>query len=252
MGRTLRIGVIDSLSLSSARAAVGSGSAALPVPDLRVSAVTPASQQMLQAIGAWALVDERRIKPYRHMQVWDGEGSGCMQFSADTRVQRSVAPLPRTAETAEGTAPLGYIVENNQLQAALEQRMQALAAAGSSGCLDILTPFSVVDLTAMPGSVASPATATTSPAWHREWVHATLAAPAPAPGTPARPSADASRAAAPSARQVRARLVIGADGPASAVRQLANIGAHGTDYLQQLRVPALVRRNVNLLSVLIE
>lgn len=71
--------------------------------DSRVSAITAASQQWLEQLGAWDLVAARRVSAYRHMQVWDGEGTGSIHFDA-----------------AEVNQPvLGHIVENRLLQTAL-------------------------------------------------------------------------------------------------------------------------------------
>ncbi|RTR05616.1 UbiH/UbiF/VisC/COQ6 family ubiquinone biosynthesis hydroxylase [Halomonas nitroreducens] len=79
-------------------------------PGLRVSALTPVSQRLLDGLGAWAWMRARRVTPYRQMQVWDGEGTGEVTFSADQ------AGLP----------VLGHIVENDVVVAALEARLAAL------------------------------------------------------------------------------------------------------------------------------
>lgn len=71
--------------------------------DNRVSALTKTSQRWLDQLGAWPLLATRRIAAYRHMQVWDGEGTGAINFDADAVNQ----PM------------LGHIVENNLLQTAL-------------------------------------------------------------------------------------------------------------------------------------
>lgn len=78
--------------------------------DLRVSALTPVSQRLLDGLGVWASMRGRRVTPYRHMRVWDGEGSGEVSFSADQ------AGLP----------VLGHIVENDVVVAALEARLTEL------------------------------------------------------------------------------------------------------------------------------
>ncbi|RAW08653.1 2-octaprenyl-3-methyl-6-methoxy-1,4-benzoquinol hydroxylase [Halomonas elongata] len=78
--------------------------------DLRVSALTPVSQRLLDGLGVWASMRGRRVTPYHHMRVWDGEGSGEVSFSADQ------AGLP----------VLGHIVENDVVVAALEARLAEL------------------------------------------------------------------------------------------------------------------------------
>jgi 2-octaprenylphenol hydroxylase len=83
--------------------------------DLRVSAISRATERILTACGAWAAVRAARIHPYQRMLVWDAasspEGSGALRFDA--------------AEVGEPN--LGYIVENRWLQ---WQLFDAAAKAG--------------------------------------------------------------------------------------------------------------------------
>lgn len=78
--------------------------------ELRVSAISPHSQEALESVGAWDLLPENRISPYESMHVWDSTGDGKIHFSA--------------AEM--GIPCLGHIIENTVVQAALHQRVQAL------------------------------------------------------------------------------------------------------------------------------
>ncbi|KEA63454.1 2-octaprenyl-3-methyl-6-methoxy-1,4-benzoquinol hydroxylase [Marinobacterium lacunae] len=71
--------------------------------DPRVSALTCASQQFLTHVGAWPNMQASRVCPYTDMDVWDGRGTGAIQFSA--------------AELHEPC--LGHIVENRVTLAAL-------------------------------------------------------------------------------------------------------------------------------------
>jgi len=71
--------------------------------DSRVSAITPASQRFLAGLGAWDKILEQRVCPYQYMRVWDGEGTGAIDFSA-VEVQAE---------------QLGYIIENRVLTRAL-------------------------------------------------------------------------------------------------------------------------------------
>ncbi len=71
--------------------------------DARVSAITPASQQLFTTLGVWPGIVHRRISPYGHMAVWDGEGTGHIEFSA--------------AEV--GSDVLGHIIENGVIRDAL-------------------------------------------------------------------------------------------------------------------------------------
>ena len=69
----------------------------------RVSALSAASQRILERVGAWPGIVERRASPYRDMHVWDGSGTGQIHFSAAS-VHAEV---------------LGHIVENRVVQDAL-------------------------------------------------------------------------------------------------------------------------------------
>jgi 2-octaprenylphenol hydroxylase len=75
--------------------------------DLRVSAVSRASQRILAAVGAWPLIAPQSLSPYEEMIVWDAagrpRGAGALHFSAN----------------ATSEPNLGHIVENRQLQWAL-------------------------------------------------------------------------------------------------------------------------------------
>jgi len=78
-----------------------------PEYDIRVSALSAATQNMLENVGAWAGVTSRRACAYREMLVWDGEAGGRTHFKA-SEVDR---------------AELGHIVENRVLQLALTERL---------------------------------------------------------------------------------------------------------------------------------
>jgi 2-octaprenylphenol hydroxylase len=60
--------------------------------DLRVSAISRASQRIFAAIGAWESMTAWRVSPFRDMRVWDATGFGQIHFdSAD--YWRAVAGL---------------------------------------------------------------------------------------------------------------------------------------------------------------
>lgn len=75
--------------------------------DLRVSAITCASQQIFTSLGAWDAMCRQRVSPYRDMRVWDATGSGEIHFdSADL-----------------GEPLLGHIIENRVIQFALYEQL---------------------------------------------------------------------------------------------------------------------------------
>lgn len=73
----------------------------------RVSALSAASQRILERLGVWEGIAARRTSPYRDMRVWDGSGTGSVHFSAAS-VHAEV---------------LGHIVENRVVQDALLERL---------------------------------------------------------------------------------------------------------------------------------
>ncbi len=147
---------------------------AWPEFDLRVSAVTKASQRIFEALDAWSGMLARRVSPYREMHVWDAAGTGSIHFdSADL-----------------GEPDLGHIIENRVLVAALEERLAALES------VDWFRPAAV---SAMERTAES--------------IHLGL-----------------------QNERIEAKLVVGADGARSRIRQLAGLACVGRDYAQQALV----------------
>jgi 2-octaprenylphenol hydroxylase len=79
--------------------------------DLRVSALSMASQRLLQRLGIWPAIAGGRLSPYREMHVWDSTGHGILHFDA--------------AEL--GLPELGHIVENNLIQHAAWQALATVS-----------------------------------------------------------------------------------------------------------------------------
>ncbi|MDE1168558.1 MAG: 2-octaprenyl-3-methyl-6-methoxy-1,4-benzoquinol hydroxylase [Pseudomonas sp.] len=69
----------------------------------RVSALSAASQRILERLGAWGGMQGRRVSPYSDMHVWDGSGTGQIHFAA----------------ASVHAEHLGHIVENRVVQDAL-------------------------------------------------------------------------------------------------------------------------------------
>ena len=76
--------------------------------DVRVSALTSASRKLFEAIGVWDKVKQLRYCAYNRMHVWDADGTGSIDFSANDINQ----------------ADLGYIVENDVALAGLYDILQ--------------------------------------------------------------------------------------------------------------------------------
>ncbi len=79
--------------------------------DMRVSAITRASQYLFEHTGAWAGIGTEERSPYRAMEVWDGQGTGRIRFDAAMTEQPD----------------LGHILENRVLRRAFWQRLQGAA-----------------------------------------------------------------------------------------------------------------------------
>lgn len=83
---------------------------------LRVSAIATGSAALFDSVGAWQRVEQTRISPYDRMCVWDELGS--VESAATLRFDAAEFAVPQ----------LGYIVENNLLQQALLEQLDATTA----------------------------------------------------------------------------------------------------------------------------
>ncbi len=92
--------------------------------DIRVSALTKASQNILEAIGAWSGMVLKGVSPFKEMKVWDARADGELYFDcADTEFNE-----------------LGHIVENRVTIAALWDLLESLPSA------TIICPAKVADM----------------------------------------------------------------------------------------------------------
>ena len=140
--------------------------------DLRVSAINRRSEQWLTDLGAWSLLQQWRLCPYKRLQAFEGEQTG-LTFYAD--------------EVA--LTHLGHIIENNLIQQALWARFPAN--------LQLFCPATVTGFE-QQADYASVTTAEFG--------------------------------------ELKAKLVIAADGGQSQLRQLAQIGVSGWQYQQSCLV----------------
>jgi 2-octaprenyl-3-methyl-6-methoxy-1,4-benzoquinol hydroxylase len=147
-----------------------------PAYDIRVSALSGASQNMFENVGAWAGILNRRACPYREMLVWDGEAAGRTHFKACD------VDLPE----------LGHIVENRVMQLAL---LDCLMAADN---IDYLCPARLKGYELSEQFVTCELDNGLEP--------------------------------------ITTRLLVGADGAQSTVRQIANIEMERTPYPQHALV----------------
>ena len=75
----------------------------IDLPDVRVSAISRASEYILDNVGAWQGITSRRAAPYRSMTVWEQDSFARIDFEAEQIAQRN----------------LGHIVENRVIQLSL-------------------------------------------------------------------------------------------------------------------------------------
>ena len=78
--------------------------------DQRVSAISPASQQLLHELGVWKQASRLRSCDYHKMTVWHENGSAQMQFACEQ----------------VGRSHLGTIIENELLQSVLIHQLSQL------------------------------------------------------------------------------------------------------------------------------
>ena len=143
----------------------------------RVSALSVASQRILDRLGVWDGIAARRACPYGEMQVWDGSGTGQIHFSAASVHAES----------------LGHIVENRVVQDALLERLHD-------------SPIGL-----LPGARLEQL----------------------------RRSGDGWLLSLSDGRELRAPLIIAADGANSAVRRLAGCATREWDYLHHAIVTSV-------------
>ncbi|NOQ64614.1 MAG: 2-octaprenyl-3-methyl-6-methoxy-1,4-benzoquinol hydroxylase [Methyloprofundus sp.] len=141
--------------------------------DLRVSALSIASQQILATVGAWDAVVAMRVCPFKRMRVW--ETAGDTEFNSDDIAFDE----------------LGFIVENRVTQLALLQRAQEFSN------IDFLCPATIKTLNYSLGKGS-----------------VTLE----------------------SGEVLSAKVLVGADGGQSRLRQTVGLGVTSWDYQQHAMV----------------
>lgn len=139
-------------------------------PDVRISAISASSVALLRGLGVWDAILAMRTHRYRQLETWEWENAHVV-FNA------SELKLPE----------LGYMVENNVLQLALWQALQAHEK------VNLRVPASLETM-----------------------LHGT----------------EGYSLGFTDGSELQAKLVIGADGANSQVRQMAGIGVHAWQYPQ--------------------
>lgn len=132
-GGMVGLGLAAALKESGLKIAIVEGQLPEPqlgeAPDNRVSALSLASQRILQQVGAWTGIEARRLQPYEKMQVWEQDSFGQIGFDA--------AGLRQVA--------LGHIVENRVIQLALLEAILG-GNAGEADNIQLLSPARAASL----------------------------------------------------------------------------------------------------------
>ena len=96
--------------------------------DSRVSALTSASQQWLQALGAWSGMAAQRVSAYTHMHVWDAEGTGSISFDAADVNRPQLGHIVENRVTT--CALLRQLLTHRNIHLLAPQRVQSLEQTG--------------------------------------------------------------------------------------------------------------------------
>jgi 2-octaprenylphenol hydroxylase len=139
--------------------------------DIRVSAITKASQAIFEGLGVWENILERGACAYKDMKVWDAKADGFLHFDCGDTIFEN----------------LGHIVENRVIVAALWDKLETLDTVQ---CLS----DAIVEKMQL--------------------------------------TAQGRQLTLQDGRELNARLIIGADGRDSKIRQMAAIDAKGWPYQQ--------------------
>ena len=110
VGLTLALAIRKQTSLSVAVIDKQAPNELAEEPELRVSAINAASQQLFQSLGVWPYIQSQRLQPYTAMHVWDKDSIGHIGFS--------VKDIPQSCDTEM----LGSIIENSVIRIALWQK----------------------------------------------------------------------------------------------------------------------------------
>tara|TARA_R110000737_G_scaffold90468_3_gene122793 strand:- start:2214 stop:3563 length:1350 start_codon:yes stop_codon:yes gene_type:complete len=100
----LSVAIVDNAPIEGASDELGDE------PEVRVSAINAASQQMFSNLNVWQDIIAQRAQPYQDMHIWDKAGYGQLDFSLDDVSHATMGDRPEQ---------LGFIIENKAIRNAL-------------------------------------------------------------------------------------------------------------------------------------
>ncbi|WP_281559941.1 FAD-dependent monooxygenase [Thalassomonas sp. RHCl1] len=112
VGLTLALAIRKQSDLTVALADTQALTELTDQPEIRVSAINAASQQIFTRLNVWDDIVGQRSQPYHHMHIWDKAGYGKLDFNLDD-VSGSSKP-----------DQLGWIIENKVIRNALWHKAQ--------------------------------------------------------------------------------------------------------------------------------
>lgn len=101
------------------------------IPDIRVSALSQASENLLRKVGAWPFMEIMRMCPYKRMAVWEK-----LHTPQGNEIQNRLNQTLFNAADA-GFEQLGFIVENRITQLGL------LEVLKNHSCVDVFCPVTI-------------------------------------------------------------------------------------------------------------
>ncbi|CAO3643951.1 unnamed protein product [Cunninghamella echinulata] len=166
----------------------------------RTVSLTPGSMRFLDSIGVKEHLYNDRTNPYSDMQVWDGVTGASIHFDSQELMNYN----HNNSNINDDTTTIAYMIENIHLQHALLKRLEQCRTNGAQ--VDILQKARVSSIQEKPVSIDN-----------NDNEHALDLSDWPA-------------IQLENGTELRAKLLIGADGANSPVRTYANIESLGWDY----------------------
>ncbi|GAA5912582.1 putative N,N-dimethylaniline monooxygenase COQ6 [Sporobolomyces salmoneus] len=169
----------------------------------RVSSITAENRNWLNRIGVWQHVEQERTRDIREMQVWDGISDARIQFHSPTSSAASTSSFSSPSTLVRQIPAMATLTENLNLQRAALRRIE------ESGKVELIDGFRVEEIVKSGKEEGG-------------W-----------------PVVRLSNKEGTKKREVRARLLIGADGANSPVKTYSDIETFGWKYDRQGVVASL-------------